>query len=312
MGNTQYIEKMATNHKLHPTYGKQSVPVFKISKTGPHHNIVDMIVGIMLQGQVSDSWLSGENHQILPTETQKNTCYVVAMQTQFRDIETYAVQLANSILSRHDHIDTVTVTVEERTWDRLSVNGKPHNHVFLSSGDPVRRTCKAEVSRDAIIVRSGIKNLKFMKTTQSGFSGYINDEYTNLKPVGIDNSAPDRILCTKFVCEWQFDSHNLPQDYNKINQNIIDTMLNTMAGDPNTGVWSKSLQETTYNAAVEVLDQFDQVNEVYMEAPNVHFYTYPLNVFGIDNPNVVFQSTDPESTASGRIITHVTRSNAKL
>ena len=39
----------------------------------------------------------------------------------------------------------------------------------------------------------------------------------------------------------------------------------------------------------------------------VHFYTYPLEQFGLSNPNVVFQSTDCHTTASGRIRTIVRR-----
>jgi hypothetical protein len=35
----------------------------------------------MLTGDVDASWLTGENHQIVPTETQKNTCYALALQT---------------------------------------------------------------------------------------------------------------------------------------------------------------------------------------------------------------------------------------
>ena len=44
---------------LTPRYGKQSVPVFKIRKEGPRHSIHDMVVQIMLHGDVSKSWLSG-------------------------------------------------------------------------------------------------------------------------------------------------------------------------------------------------------------------------------------------------------------
>jgi urate oxidase len=48
-------------YQLSGIYGKQSVPVFKLRK-GRAHDIVDMAVKIMLEGQVSDSWLSGDNH----------------------------------------------------------------------------------------------------------------------------------------------------------------------------------------------------------------------------------------------------------
>jgi urate oxidase len=59
-----------------------------------------------------------------------------------------------------------------------------------------------------------------------------------------------------------------------------------------------------------VLKQFPNVEHVTLETPNVHFYTYPLEQFGLQNPNVVFQATDSLTTASGRIVTHLSRSKA--
>jgi len=45
---------------------------------------MDTEVNIMLSGAVSDSWTKGENHQIVPTETQKNTCYAIAAKVMDR------------------------------------------------------------------------------------------------------------------------------------------------------------------------------------------------------------------------------------
>ncbi len=76
------------------------MPVFKVQKpSGKRHEIVDMVVSIMLEGDVAKSWLTGENSQILPTETQKNTCYAIALETDFRCIEQYALALGRDILS---------------------------------------------------------------------------------------------------------------------------------------------------------------------------------------------------------------------
>ena len=44
--------------------GKQSVPVFKIRKEGNKHTVVDMVVKIMLEGDVSKSWTDGDNCQV--------------------------------------------------------------------------------------------------------------------------------------------------------------------------------------------------------------------------------------------------------
>ncbi len=62
--------------------------------------------------------------QILPTETQKNTCYALALKTEFSAIEDYALTLGRDILRRHAHISAVDVTIQQRTWERVSVGNQ--------------------------------------------------------------------------------------------------------------------------------------------------------------------------------------------
>ena len=163
------------------TYGKQNVPVFKIIRgENGKDSIIDMVVNIMLEGNVEDSWLSGNNKGILPTETQKNTCYALAMKTDFDAIEDYGKALLEDILRRHMHLSAATVRIRERRWNRI---GKDHRHAFRSSRDPVERTCEIRVSRrdnskstQVDLVRSGVSGVKLLKTTQSGFDGFIRDK----------------------------------------------------------------------------------------------------------------------------------------
>lgn len=307
---------MAHKYTLQPTYGKQSVPVFKVTKSGPagaeKHSITDMMIQIMLEGDVSDSWLRGLNHQIVPTETQKNTCYALALKTDFSSVEDYALALGTDMLRRHTHLSAAKLKITSRTWDRAVVDGKPHNHVFTSSPSPIQSTTYVEVHRSGKrVVRCGLKSMKLMKTTQSGFDGFIRDEYTNLEPVGAGSKNPNRIMCTEMEADWTF-SEVVP-DFNKTNEAIKDSLLSTFGGPTDTGKFSKSLQETAYNMATTVLDKFHQVTEVSLTTPNIHFYRWDGEQFGLPNPNYVFQSTDCHTSASGRICTVVSRKrNAKL
>mmetsp|Transcript_14606 Transcript_14606/g.57351 ORF Transcript_14606/g.57351 Transcript_14606/m.57351 type:complete len:301 (-) Transcript_14606:56-958(-) len=299
------------SYVLKPTYGKQSVPVFKIEKLGDKHTIIDMVVKIMLEGEIKDSWLTGENHQIVPTETQKNTCYALALQNDFDCLETYGLALARDMLARHSHLQTVNLDMLERVWSRVEVQGKPHNHVFSSSANPIKRSCTMTVSRDSVKVSSGMKDIKLLKTTKSGFAGYIEDQYTNLKPVGAPGTSPDRILATELEASWTYNK--IPSvGFKNRNEAIFQRLVETFSGPADTGVFSKSLQETAYKMAVSVLRSFEDVDEVSLITPNIHNYTYPLSQFGLNNDNVVFQSTDCHSTASGRIETVVRRPSARL
>jgi urate oxidase len=295
---------------------------------------MDMEVRIMLEGDVSKSWLTGENSQIVPTETQKNTCYALALKTDFDAIEDYGLALGRDMLRRHRHLRTVRLEISERTWQRVPVQlpsraagsaasgpanhtvadgAQRHNHAFMSSPSPLRRTCRLILRRgQPASVTSGVTGVKLMKTTQSGFDGFIRDEYTNLQPTGAGTASPDRILCTELVAEWTYRAGGAPEgNFRAENAKAWQAMLNRWAGPPGEGIFSPSLQRTTYRMAEEALAQCPAVEEVYLFTPNVHFYTYPLQQFGMKNPNIVFQSTDCHTTASGVITTRLRRSGTR-
>ena len=87
-----------------------------------------------------------------------------------------------------------------RVWQRFETPIGPHHHVFTSAVDPVKRLCKMRVTRKSAEVTSGVCDIKVMKTTQSGFDGYIRDKYTNLEPVAPGSKNPNRIMCTQMGC----------------------------------------------------------------------------------------------------------------
>ena len=152
---------------------------------------------------------------------------------------------------------------------------------------------------------SGLCDLKLMKTAMSGFKGFIQDEYTNLKPVGEGAASPDRIMCTELEAQWSHASD--AADFAAVNARVRQLILETYAGDPVEGVFSLSLQQTVYRIARAVLDELAGIESIRLITPNVHFYTWAAHEFGLENPNLVFQSTDCHSTASGRITTFVSR-----
>ena len=106
------------SYSLGASYGKQSVPVFKVLKSGQGasevHSVLDMVVQVTLFGAVDKSWLSGDNSQIVPTETQKNTGYAIALQNEFDCPEDYAAILGRDFLSRHGHLSTTEICVRAR------------------------------------------------------------------------------------------------------------------------------------------------------------------------------------------------------
>lgn len=55
------------------------------------------------------------------------------------------------------------------------------------------------------VIHSGLKNMKVLKTTQSGFEGFLRDRFTTLQ------EAKDRCFCTSVYARWRY---NVIQDIN--------------------------------------------------------------------------------------------------
>lgn len=52
-------------------------------------------------------------------------------------------------------------------------------------------------------IHSGIKDLKVLKTTQSGFEGFIKDQFTTLTEV------KDRCFATQVYCKWRYQRRDV-------------------------------------------------------------------------------------------------------
>jgi urate oxidase len=303
------------SYQLDASYGKQSVPVMKVNKSGNGvHTVLDMTVQIVLKGSIDRSWLTGNNSQIVPTETQKNTCYANALLNEFDCGEDYATFLGKDLLTRHGHLTSATIDVDEARWDRVTDPSGRHNHAFTSPHSPIITTCQVVVNRDSsvrdgfsVTVSSGIKNLRLLKTTQSGFDGFIVDKYTNLQPT---TPSSTRMFSTEMTAKWTY-SCKPKGGYAAAKQNITKILVENFAGPAPSGLYSKSLQETVYKMCTASLDQYQSIHNIHLITPNIHFYRWDAEQFGLKNPNIVFQSTKPDSTASGRIVTSVTRDSVR-
>lgn len=101
-------------------------------------------------------------------------------------------------------------------------------------------------------IRGGLKGLRVLKTTQSSFTDFIQDEYRTLP------DANDRIFSTEVQASWDFSTAS-DVDFDKVWHTVKDCILENFAGPPYTGIYSPSVQNTLYLAEKHVLDKVDQV-----------------------------------------------------
>lgn len=259
-------------------YGKNAVNLSKIIRHSDHHEFRQISVNISLQGDFETAHTKGDNSKILPTDTQKNTVYALAKEKFTSSIEAFGMQLSNHFIANNPQLSKVTVEIEEHLYGRLSFEGQPHPHAYISNGDE-KHIGIIEQSGNEIKITAGIKDLLILKTTDSGFEHYIRDQYTTLK------ETSDRIFSTKCEVFWKYNSDQL--DFTSLHSAIRNRLLKTFAHHK-----SLSVQQTLYAMGEAVLKEYDEVDEISLIMPNKHHILFNLEQFGMDNENEIFIATD--------------------
>jgi urate oxidase len=256
------------------SYGKSGVRLVKVEREGTCHDLRDITVDVQVFGVFENAYLEGDNRSVLPTDTMKNTVYVLARQHRLEEPEAFGTRLAEHFLAHYRHLTQVRVTLSENTWNRILCGGAPHDSAFQKSG-PESCTAVIEASRTKRVIRGGMKNLALLKTSGSAFNNFLRDEYTTLR------ETSDRLFASNMNVEWSYN-HEV-RDFKEIRQCIQTTLLNTFAGHD-----SQSAQHTLYAMGRAVLERVNAVDEICLALPNRHCLPVDLSPFGLDNPNEVF------------------------
>lgn len=259
-------------------YGKNAINLSRIIRHPDSHEIRQITVDIALRGDFEAAHTTGDNSSILPTDTMKNTVYAFAKEHFTASIEAFGLVLAGHFLDHSPQVDEVSITLTEYCWERMLVEGTPHPYAFVNGGSE-KHVAVIVKSRQAMVLSAGIDDLLILKTTGSGFEGYIKDQYTTLK------ETTDRILSTS--CNIRWDYEYLPEDphatYNAIRQDLLESFARHK---------SLSVQHTLYAMGESVLRAFPAVTTITLQMPNKHHILFNLQPFGLDNNNEVFIATD--------------------
>jgi urate oxidase len=260
-------------------YGKAESRVVRIVRDTPRHEIRDLNVSTSLRGDFAAAHTDGDQSQVLPTDTQKNTAFAYAKRHGVTSPEDYALALGGRLLEATPAATGATIAVEEYAWDRIQVDGADHDHAFVRRGGEVRTT-RVDVTAEGATVVSGLQDLVVLKSTGSEFKGFLRDEYTTLP------DADDRILATALRAEWTFRPGQEP-DWNATYDAVRALLLATFAT-----TYSRALQESLYAMGTAVLEAHDEIAEISFAAPNKHHFLVDLAPFGLDNPGEVFVAAD--------------------
>lgn len=260
-------------------YGKAENRVVRIVRDTPRHEIRDLNVSTSLRGDFTAAHVDGDQSQVLPTDTQKNTAFAFAKRHGVTSPEDYALALARRLLEAAPAATGARVRVEEYAWDRIPVQGSGHDHAFVRRGGEVRTT-EVDLSPEAAHVVSGLTDLVVLKSTGSEFKGFLVDEYTTLP------EADDRILATSLTARWRYADRGQVAwnaTYDDVRARLLATFATT---------YSRALQETLYAMGKAVLEAHAEIEEISFVAPNKHHHLVDLAPFGLENPGEVFIAAD--------------------
>jgi urate oxidase len=259
-------------------YGKAENRVVRIYRDSPRHEIHDINVSICLRGDFSAAHLSGDQSEVLPTDTQKQTAYAYAKEKGLQSIEEYGLALARHFVHDVDPVQGARIEIDEYAWERAIVGGVEHDHTWIRKGQEVR-TAAVTVDGDGESVVGGIKDFVILKSTGSEFAGFLRDEYTVLEP------THDRVMATSLVAQWRFTETEI--DWDDVYAGVKNQLVEQFAI-----VQSLALQQTLFEMGRAVLETYPVIAEVRLSAPNKHHFAYDLSAFGLENNKEVFHADD--------------------
>ncbi len=259
-------------------YGKAEVRMVSVAKDTERHRIKDLNVSTSLRGDFEQTHFTGDNANVLPTDTQKNTVYAFAKQAPIGEIEDFALRLGYHFVNTQEPVRGARVLIDEYAWDRIPVGGTGHDHAFHRTSEE-QRTTAVTIDDGKAHVISGLKDLVVLKSTGSEFWGYPKDEYTTLQ------ETEDRVLATAVTARWRYLRDDL--DFGKAFSAVRETLLEAFAT-----THSYALQQTLYEMGRKVLQEHGDVAEVRLSLPNKHHFTVDLSYCGLDNDNEVFFAAD--------------------
>lgn len=274
-------------------------------------------------------YLHGDNSDIIATDSQKNTVYVLAKKFGIKSVEDFGILLCNHFLSKYSHVTKVVIHIDEMLWNRIAYSAgnahMQHNHAFVHAPVSTRTTTVKWVRNgknfplqlskwlDKLLsfhfyfstpeyfpkVISGLKNMRILKTTQSSFVNFVADEYRTLPDM------EDRIFSTVVDCQWEY--RRVPDiNYDKSFETIKQCILHNFAGDLDKGIPSPSVQHTLYEAEKEALESIPSIDNIEMTMPNVHYVNFDFSKFqgleGTSEDSTVYLPLDkPSGTIYGKL-----------
>lgn len=260
------------------SYGKSRIRLVRVTRHGDRHELRDFTVAVAFEGSYDTSYTDGDNADVLPTDTMKNTVYALAARDGVTEPETFGLALGRHFIERNPALNRVTVDIVAHGWNRIAIGVREHGRAFARRG-PETRTARVVTDRTGAAITAGISDLVIMKTSNSAFAGFPRDEFTTLP------ETHDRLFATALTATWGYQDIDI--EFGAIFGSVRRTLLEAFAEHD-----SLSVQHTLYAMGESVLESIDMVSHIALEMPNRHHLPIDLTRLGLENRNEVFVATE--------------------
>lgn len=151
-------------------YGKNAINLSKIIRYPDYHEFRQIPVDVSLEGDFDTAHTLGDNTNILPTDTQKNTVYSLAKDHFTGSIEEFGLYPANYFTTNNPPVSQATIHIVEHPWTQMTFDGEPHHHAYTGGGSEKHTTTIVQTAA-GITVTSGIKDLLILRGFVVDFFG---------------------------------------------------------------------------------------------------------------------------------------------
>src|SRR5207247_6996784 len=122
------------------SYGKSRVRLVKVTRGADQHDLAEITVDIRFEGDFDAVHTAGDNSNVLPTDTMKNTVYALAKEWSGEDIEDFGMHLGAHFLRENPQVTRLRIGIAQSQWTRMD----PHS---FTRGSEEKRTTEVTAAQ---------------------------------------------------------------------------------------------------------------------------------------------------------------------
>ena len=254
-------------------YGKSEVRLVKLERGPERHELLDLTVRVMLEGDFEAVHTEGDNTGLVATDTMRNVVYALAADRALDSLPDFARALVEHFLD-HTRVSGALVRISAHPWQRLPGD---EAHAW-QRGTGGTRIAEVRADQGGMGSSAGIEGLLLLRSSGSAFEGFDRDRFTTLP------ETADRILATVVTARWDYAEGAV--DLEATWARVRDTLLHAF-----TDHHSPSVQFTLYRMGEAVLERHPEIERIHLSLPNRHHLPFDVARFGLEDRGEVFHAT---------------------